>query len=91
MRMPSLQFDKANISNSKSRYGARCLKSIAVPPHRTIEPIPQRSLALANPVNVDKANHLLVEHDGKTICVTRFPLTWVICKPPFDLLPVGRK
>jgi hypothetical protein len=91
MRMSGLQFKKASISESKARHGVSCFKSIAVSPHGTIEPISQRSLALANPVNVDNANHLLAEDNGKTIRVARFPLTWMISKPPFDLLSVGRK
>jgi hypothetical protein len=69
----------------------RGLKRIAVSPHGTVEPISQASLALANPVNVDNADHLLFEYDGKTIGVARGPFMGVICKPPFDLLPVGRK
>ena len=56
MRMSGLQFKKASISESKARHGVSCFKSIAVSPHGTIEPISQRSLALANPVNVDNAN-----------------------------------
>jgi len=91
MRMRSLQFEKPYTFESKSRYGLRCLKSIAVPPYGMIEPISQRSLTLANPINVDKANHPSFEHNGKTIGIACFPLKLVICKPPFNLPPVGRK
>jgi hypothetical protein len=58
MRMASLHFKKANVSDSKSRYGVRCLKGIAVSPHGAIKPVSQRSLTVGNCINIYKPNHL---------------------------------
>lgn len=88
MRMASLQFKKANVFDSKSRYGVRCLKGIPVPPQGAIKPISQRSLTVGNSINIYKPNHLAFQYDCKSICFANFPLTLVICEPLFDRLPV---
>jgi hypothetical protein len=66
MRMPGLEFRKADNLECEARHGVRRLESIAATPGCPIEPIAQAPLALGNAVNVDDADHPSLELHGKT-------------------------
>jgi hypothetical protein len=70
MRMPGLEFRKADNLECEARHGVRSLESIAAPPSCAIEPIAEAPLAFGNAIDVNDADHPSLKLHGKTISPT---------------------